>query len=66
MKKNNKKKSRGKISATQEFDREDMLIYMKMSPREKLDYLERMNLFLNKITPTEVKIKQQRLKNLGF
>lgn len=66
MKKKIIKKSKKKSTTPHEFDLDDLRIYMKMSPREKLDYLEKMNLFLNKITPVSAKKIQQKLKGLGF
>lgn len=37
------------------FDKEDIRIYIKMSVKDKLNWLERFQNFLNKITPSENK-----------
>ena len=50
----------------EEFDIEDMKYYMSLTPKQKLEYLEKMNLFLLKITPKESVEKNQKLKDEGF
>ncbi len=35
--------------SSEEFDIEDLRYYMKLSPKEKLEYLEQMNNFLLKL-----------------
>lgn len=49
-----------------EFDMEDMRYFAALSPREKLNYLEKMLLFLQKITPQKSKDLAKKLKELGF
>ncbi len=53
-------------SKAEEFDVDDLRVYSKMSPKEKLEYLERMNRFLQKITPPEAKEINEKLKEEGF
>lgn len=49
-----------------DFDWEDIRHYMKMSPKDKLDYLEKMVLFLNKITPEKSKETARMLRELRY
>lgn len=50
----------------EEFDLEDLRYYATLTPKQKLDYLEEMNLFLLKITPSEAVEKNQKLKDSGY
>ena len=50
----------------EEFDIEEIKHYMKLSVREKLAYLEKMNRFLQKITPQEVRMINEELVKEGF
>ncbi|MCO6429388.1 MAG: hypothetical protein J5J00_00885 [Deltaproteobacteria bacterium] len=50
----------------EEFDIEDLRYYATLTPKQKLDYLEQMNLFLLKITPAEALAKNQKLKDSGY
>lgn len=50
----------------EEFDIEDMRYYLKLSAKEKLNYLEEMNNFLLKITPKNALEINQQLKDEGF
>lgn len=52
--------------ATSEFDMEDMRYFAALSPRQKLDYLEKMLLFFQKITPQKSKDLAEKLKAMGF
>ena len=50
----------------EEFDIEDMRYYRNLDAKQKLDYLEQMNLFLLKITSKEAQEKNRTLKDEGF
>ncbi len=50
----------------EEFDTADLLVYRQMTAREKLEYLERMNRFIQKITPPKAKELDEKLKREGF
>jgi len=50
----------------EEFDIEDLRHYKTLSAGEKLEYLEKMNRFLQKITPKEAVEKNKKLKEEGF
>lgn len=50
----------------EEFDVEDLRHYKSLDAKQKLDYLEEMNIFLLKITPKEAVIKNNKLKEEGF
>lgn len=49
-----------------EFDVEDLKYYMKLTPEQKLNYLEKLVRFLDEITPREAKENWQKLKALGY
>lgn len=48
------------------FDLEDIKVYMQMSAKDKLYWLERVAKFLHKITPSKNKKIWERLKKRGF
>lgn len=48
------------------FDLEDIKVYMQMSAKDKLYWLERVAKFLHKITPSKNKKIWERLKERGF
>lgn len=50
----------------EEFDIQDLKFYIKLSAKEKLEYLEQMNLFLLKITPQKSIAINDKLKDEGF
>ena len=50
----------------EEFDIDDLRYYATLSPKQKLDYLEEMNIFLLKITPAEAVAKNRKLKESGY
>ncbi len=52
--------------SSEEFDLEEIRRYRALSPREKLEYLEKMLRFLHKITPAKSKELNERLKAKGF
>lgn len=52
--------------AEEEFDIETLRYFYNLSPEEKLNYLEKMQKFLDKITPEEAKEKARKLKDDGF
>jgi hypothetical protein len=60
------KESGGLMTEEEEFDLEDLRYYRNPSAREKLEYLEKMNLFLLKITPEKAKQRNEKLKDEGF
>lgn len=49
-----------------EFDIAELRYYMNLSAKEKLDYLEKMNRFLEKITPSQAKEIAKKLKERGY
>ncbi len=51
---------------TEEFDIEDLRYYRTLDAKQKLEYLEQMLLFLQKITPAEAIEKNDILKEEGF
>ena len=50
----------------EEFDLEDLLYYQSLSAQEKLEYLEQLLLFLQKITPKEAVRTSRILKDEGY
>jgi hypothetical protein len=54
------------MTEEEEFDIEDLQHYRSLSAKEKLEYLEQMNLFLLKITPDRAKKRNEKLKDEGF
>lgn len=50
----------------EEFDIEEMRYYKSLDAKEKLEYLEKMNRFLLRITPMEAIEKVKKLKNEGY
>ena len=50
----------------EEFDIEDLRYYKKLSAKEKLEYLEQMNLFLLKITPKKSILINEKLRKEGY
>lgn len=54
------------MTEEEEFDVEDLRYYRTLSAKEKLEYLEKMNLFLLKITPLKAKRRDEKLKDEGF
>jgi hypothetical protein len=50
----------------EEFDIEDLRFYKSLSAKEKLEYLEEMLNFLQKITPSKAVIINEQLKKEGF
>lgn len=50
----------------EEFDIEDLRYYKTLSPKEKLDYLEEMNQFLQKITPAKAVKINEKLEEEGY
>ena len=61
MNRNNKDKSENNY-----FNLEDLRYYHSLSAKKKLEYLEEMLIFLNKITPIESKNKWAKLKSTGL
>ena len=53
-------------SQSEDFDIEDLKSYMKLTPEQKLDYLEKLVRFLDEITPRAAKENWQKLKALGY
>ena len=51
---------------SENFDWQDILYYMSLSAKEKLEYLEQMNLFFEKIKPKSSKDSWEMLKKSGF
>lgn len=49
-----------------EFDDNDLLLYMKLPAKKKLEHLEQMNRFLQKIRPARYKKISQQLAREGF
>ena len=49
-----------------EFIDEDLLVYMRLSPKDKLNHLEQMNRFLRKIRPFKSLKISQKLASEGF
>jgi len=50
----------------EEFDIEDLRYYSELSPKEKLEYLEKMLRFLARITPEASKRLSRRLDDEGL
>lgn len=50
----------------EEFDIDDLRYYRDLDAKKKLEYLEQMLLFMQKITPEEAKAKNEQLKKEGF
>lgn len=50
----------------EEFDTEQMIRYMNLSAKKKLEYLEAMNNFLNMAMPAKSKLIWKKLKKLGW
>lgn len=50
----------------EEFDREDLLYFSRLTPEEKLNYLEKLVRSLEAITPPQAKEWGKKLKKLGF
>jgi len=48
------------------FNLDDIKVYMQMSAKDKLYWLERVAKFLHKITPSKNKKIWERLKERGF
>ena len=57
---------RNKRKSDEMFNLEDIKVYMQMSAKDKLRWLERAVKFLHKITPAENKKMWERLKERGF
>ena len=49
-----------------DFMDEDLLVYMQVSPKKKLEHLEQMNSFLRKIRPPKSQRISQKLAQEGF
>ena len=45
-----------------ETEKEKLLKYMKISPRQKLEWLEQVNVFINKCSTKSTKSIKQKLK----
>lgn len=54
------------MAEEEEFDLEDLRYYQTLDAKQKLEYLEEMNLFLLKITPQEAVEKNRNLKKEGY
>ncbi|HMO19270.1 MAG TPA: hypothetical protein PKA63_09735 [Oligoflexia bacterium] len=50
----------------EEFDIEDLIFYRTLNAKQKLEYLEQMNLFLLKITPEKARLINEKLKEEGL
>ncbi len=50
----------------EEFDLEDLKYYISLDAKQKLDYLEEMNLFLLKITPPQAVLINRQLEDEGY
>ncbi|MBI2340111.1 MAG: hypothetical protein HYU99_07100 [Deltaproteobacteria bacterium] len=55
-----------KIRVNDDIDMERIKYFKGLSVRKKLDYLEQLNLFFNRITPAKSKKIWEKLKQQGF
>ena len=60
------RKTPQKQSNLEEYDIKDLKRYMKLSAKEKLNYLEDVNIFLNKAMTAESKNIWEKLKRSGW
>lgn len=57
---------RNKRKSDEMFNLDDIKVYMQMSAKDKLRWLEKTAKFLHKITPAKNKKIWERLKERGF
>jgi len=50
----------------EDFNKEDLLYFMNLSPEEKLDYLEKLVMGLREVTPPSSLEMSKHLRESGF